>query len=542
MKRFRFFILLSAALLVLTACPKPEPEPTPVDPDITIPLSQLSGVSLSALLDEDVVSRMEKEGDDCILVCKGNPVSLSFDLLSDYDGAKPFRRYCNFPIGYDFILGVTPTVPAEASDPIDLMTVFPAVIDLGSRAKGTSIYFSGLPEEILALDSMELTEDSRFELTLSFTRPFFTEGTVTPEFLVDIRQFFNSPEAEDGYLKFDVALTPENGYKATKAFRLSSLAFDPEKFNPQAHNIEVEARIAIDGKVSFDGLKTTWSRMADAPYDMRINAQVELKDLACKRVTGRFAHSVKNSASDRVNLSFLAKNLAVDPATASVVMDVESDVSLAYEAVSSLTTKQGYRTLGSVDDIRYDIPIAEVGKTAQARYDLAAIKSLDAIFPQTPSELIYSVGAATRPDVTCVLTLGQTGTATFKPTVRVPLAFDEPFAAEVVERIPAQFNPEILAQGKQVILQGSLANTLPLDGEMAIVLLDQNGNPVTREVKLAFTADGTTQVNQQLPVTTSGAPANAQIRYQFKGIKKPRPVKASNALAVQLNLFIPGEN
>ena len=540
MKRFRLFVFLSAALLVLTACPKPEPEPVP-DPDVTISLSQLSGVSLNALLDEDIQSRMERDGDACNLVCKGSPVSLSFEMLKDYDGAKPFKRYCNLPIGYDFVLGGTPGVPADASDPIDAMTLLPSVIDLGTRAKGTTIYFAGLPEEIVALDSMELTDDSRFELTLSFTSPWFTEGTVTPEFLVDIRKFFNSPEAEDGYLKFDVALTPENGYKAKKAFRLSSLAFDPEKFNAKAHNIEVEAGIAIQAKVSFDGLKTTKSLLAAAPADMRINAVVELKDIACKRVTGKFAYSIKGNVSNTVDLGVLSQNLYVDPAKASVLMDVDSDLSLAFEASSGLSTKQGRRTVGSVDGISYDIPIAEPGKTAQARYDLAALKSLDPLFAQTPTELTCTVGAASRQDVTCVFTLGETSTASFKPTVRVPLAFAEAFSREIVERIPVQLNTVAQVQDKQVILQGSLVNSLPLDGEISVVLVDQNDTPITREVKLSCAADATTQVNQPVSLSIDGTATQARVTYRFNGVKTPRAVKASDALAVQLSLFIPGE-
>ena len=540
MKRFRFFVVLSAALLVLTACPKPEPEPVP-DPDVTISLSQLSGVSLNALLDEGVQSRMERDGDACNIVCKGDPVSLTFEMLKNYDGAKPFKRYCNLPIDYDFIMGKTPAVPAGASDVIDAMTLLPAVIDLGTRSKGGSIYFSGLPEEILALDSMELTDDSRFELTLSFTSPWFTEGTVTPEFLVDLRQCFESPEAEDGYLKFDAALTPENGYKAKKAFHLSRLAFDPAKFNAQAHNIEVAASISIKAKVLFDGMKTTKSRLAAAPADMRIHAVVELKDVACKRVTGKFAHSVKGTVSNTVNMGVLSEDFYVDPAKASVLMDVDSDLSLAYEATTGLATKQGRRTVGSVDGISYEIPIAEPGKTAQARYDLAALKSLDPLFVQTPTEMTYSVGATSRQDVTCVFTLGETGTATFKPTVRVPLAFAEAFSREIIERIPVQLNTAAQVQDKQVILQGSLANSLPLDGEISVVLVDQNDRPITREVKLSCAADATTQVNQPVSLSTEGSATQALVTYRFKGVKTPRAVKASDALAIQLSLFIPGE-
>ena len=542
MKRLRLFFVLSAALLVLTACPKPEPEPVPVDPDVTISLSQLSGVSVSSLLAEDVISAMEKEGDNCYITCKGEPVSIPVSLLSDYDGAKPFKRYCNFPIGYDFILGNTPAAPAGATDPIDMMTVLPSVLDLGTRSKGASIFFSGLPEEIAALESMELTEDSRFELTLAFTNPWFTEGTITPEFQVDIRKFFNSPDAKDGYLTFDAELSPENGYKAKKSFRLSSLAFDPDKYSAKNHNIEVEARITIKAKVQFKDMKTTKARLAAAPSDMRINAQVELKDIACKRITGKFSHKVKGSVSERLDLSILGNDLAVDPATASVLVDVNSDLTLAYEAVSTLSTKQGYRTVGYVDDIQYDIPIAEVGKTAETRYDLALVKSLDAIFAQTPTEMTYTVEAVSRPDVSCVLTLGQTGTATFKPAVRVPLAFGETFAKEIVELIPVQLDTQTQVGDKQVTLQGSLVNTLPLDGEMAIVLVNQAGSPITREVKLSFTADGTTQVSQPLTVSMSGTASNAKIVYRFKGTKTSRPIKASDALKPQLSLFIPGQN
>ena len=545
MKRFfRILVLSATAVLVLTACPKPEPEPgpDPKQPDVTVSLGQTSQITVDALVDDALKALLQREGDGYVITCTGDPLELQFNLLKGYDAAKPFKRYCNFPISYDFNLGAVPTVQAGSSESIDLMTDMPGTINLGNRSKGTTIYFAGIPDEIVALDAIELTEDSRFEITLSITNAFFTEGTITPQFKVDMRQFFGSPEAVDGYLQFDVPLTRENNYKATKSFRLSDVVFDPENFSAKDHNVKVDAKIGLKGKVKLDGLKTTKSRLAKAPSTLKMNAKVVLCDLACKRFEGQFSYSVKN-VSKEVRLSSMPDFLALDPDKTSLSLDVESNLGLPYEAVASVNAKRNRRNYAKVDDIRFDIPVAEPDQKARGTINLAEVADVSAVLKQVPDQLDFTVGAASHTDRKGVVTLGETGVASFKPTLSFPLAFGENFDQTVTQTLSVQGSVGQALKTKQLELLGEVTNSLPVEAEMSFVLTDASGRALSREVKQTIAAGATAQVNQTIASVTSATDGLSQalVTWRFHGVKDSRPVKAADGLQASLNIKIPGD-
>ena len=547
MKRFfRFFVLSAAAMLVLTACPKPEPDPgpdpDPKQPDVTVALGQTTQVTVDGLVDDALKALLQRDGDGYAITCSGEPLSLQFNLFKDYDAAKPFKRYCNYPISYDFNLGSVPAVPNGASGNIDLMTLLPASISLGNRSKGTSLYFSGIPDEVVALDGVELTEDSRFEITLSIPNAFFTEGSITPEFKVDMRKFFGSPDAVDGYLQFDAALTRENGYKATKSFRLGDVAFDPENFSAKNHNIKVDAVIGLSGKVVLEGLKTTTARLSSAPSTMKMNATVVLLDLACKRFVGQFDYKVKN-VSKEVRLSSVPEYLALDPDKTSLTVDMESNLNLPYEAVASVNAKRSRRSYAQVSDVRFDIPVAEPDQTAKGSVNLAEVADVSGIMAQAPDQLDFSIGAASHTDAKGVVTLGETGTASFKPTLSFPLAFSESFDKTVTQTLSVQGSVGQALKSKQLELLGDVTNSLPVEVEMSFVLADASGRALSREVKQTIAAGATAQVSQTIASVTSATDGLSQaiVTWHFRGVKGGRPVKATDGLQANLNIKIPGD-
>ena len=540
MKRFAHAWMLLSAMLMLTACPQPEPEPVP-DPDVNVSLGKTDAITPSVLVGDDLQITSASDG-SALIRYADQPVDMSFALFGDYDAAKPFRRYVNYPISYDFQLGKKPTVSGYSQE-IDLMTVMPSTIDLGNRSKGMTIAFNNLPTELLALDAIELTPESRFELSLSFPDAFFTEGTITPSFSVDMSHFFKTPETENDILQFDVPLTAENGYSATKSFRISSVALDPNNFDAKDHKLFMDARIGLSGTVAFDGLKTTRSKLSAAPSDMKLHVTVILYDLAVKSVTGRFEYTVK-PVTHTFKLSDALSATGVNLSSSSLGFDVETDLNYPFSGKTDVTARKSRKAYAEVKGVLFDFPVAEEGKTASKTSRPDGSVDLSPLFAQTPDELVMQLGAVSHTDATGTIELGKETHTSVRPVLESQVSLDDKFETVIKRTLPVQSSVGVaLKEKKKVSLTGTLENSLPLDGEMSVVLVDGNGRALVREVKQAITADSKANVSQALSAVTTATEGvtSAEVTFTLRGKSSARVLKSSDQLQAALNILIQNE-
>ena len=539
MKSFLHTFAFCAAFLLLTACPEvvPEPEPTPEPkPDVTVSLGQTSLITGESMVSEAARKQMVQRTDGSYdFVCKDNALSLSFSFMPDYDAAHPFDRYVDHPVDYDFNLGKKPTAPADAQNVIDLTKIMPSVVNLGSRSKGMNIYLSGLPEELTALEAINLTESSRFEVILQLTDPFFTEGTVVPEFSVDMRHFFNAVEAENGILHFDAPLTRANGYKASMIFHLDGVPMKSSKFNPNQHNLKLEASVGLSGKVTYKDIKTTKDRLSAAPSDMLLNAAVVLRDVKIGSVVGRMANFSKSaSRTMKFNSSIAALDLDVTDAT--VQMDVANSIALSLPAMLNMTSRKGGKSIGAVSDIPF--PLDETGKTTvmlTEEYDLSALLT------RMPDDIVFKA-SVTEPEGNYLIPVGKKGSVSLTPTVTIPFKPTQDFVYEAIDTIAAPSNVGLGLKEKSVVLFGEMVNTLPLDVEMTVKMVDDNGTAHTQEVTQSFPAGSTTQINQTVKATSSPETiTKVVVIRRAKGTAQSRLINASDKLQATLNIKIPGD-
>ena len=544
MKSILHLLAFSAAFMLLTACPKPDTEPIPVPrPDETVSLGQTGAITGQSLVAESLQSLLVQQADGGLAFSHTDaPFSLSFDILKTYDGAKPFARYCNYPIDYNFNLGAKPAVPAEAPEEIDLTGILPATIDLGYRSKGMSIYLSGLPEEVIALEGIQLAESSHFDVTLSIVSPFFTEGSVIPEFSVDMRAFFNSPEAVEGILHFDAPLTAANGYKATKIFHLDGVPFDPDNFDASRHNLRLDARVGLSGTVALEGLKTTKTRLAAAPADLLINVTVVLRDVSCTSVTGRFSYQTK-AVTGTLNLPSALAAMAIDPAGSSVELDMTSNLSVPAQALVDLTTRRSRRTIAEVSGMRMPLAVAAPGSSTTSVFKLQEAGDLSPLFARVPDEFLFETSAATQEDQTCTVLLGQNNVVTLTPNVVIPFVPASTFDMSLADTLSVQSKVGTALKAQPLGLQGEMVNTLPLDVDMAFTLIDDTGRTLSRPVTQTFAAESTTAIRQEIVAATAATDnlSKAVVVYRIRNPKSPRPIRASDKLQATLNIIIPGE-
>ena len=545
MKSLFYFLAFAAAFVLLTACPKPETETEPIPvprPDETVSLGQTAAITGESLVAEDLRPLLVQQGDGLAFRCTDAPFTLGFDILKDFDAERPFKRYLNYRIGYDFYLTPNPAVPADAGETVDLATLLPANIDLGYRSKGMSIYLAALPDEVIALEDILLTESSHFDVTLSVTNPYFTEGAVIPEFSVDMRAFFNSPEAVDGILHFDAPLTPENGYTATKVFHLDGVPFDPDNFDPVRHTLKLDARVGLSGTVTMEGLKTTKDRLAAAPADLLLNVTVVLLDVKCKGVTGRFAYQTK-SVTGSLKLPANLSALDLDASGSAVQLDMTSNLSVPAQALVDLTSRKGRRAIAELPGLRMPLAVAAPGSTTSSVFQLQEAGDLSPLFARVPDEFVFLTSAATMEDQSCTVYMEQDNQVTLTPTVVMPFVPAATFDLSLSDTlsVPAKVGAALKAQ--PLGLQGEVVNTLPLDVDMTLTLMDDTGRALSRPMTQTFAAESTTAIRQEIVAATAATDnlSKAVVVYRIRNPKSSRPIRASDKLQATLNIIIPGE-
>lgn len=545
MKQFFYALTLSAAFVLLTACPKVEPEPTPEPrPEVNASLGQTSLVTSESMLTDGARKLMVEQSDGSYaFVFKENAFSVSYSFVQDYDPSHPFKRYVNSPIDYDFNLGKKPTAPADAGDVIDLTKIMPAVVNLGSRSKGTSIYLSGLPEELIALEGVTLSEDSRFEVTLKLTDPFFTDGVVTPEFKVNMRKFFNSPEAIDGILSFDAPLTRQNGYKATKVFHINDVPFNPANFSAKNHNLKLEASIGLSGKVYYKDIKTTKSRLAAAPSDMLLNVSVVLRNVSIKAIKGRVEGVDKKTASKTMKIQSDLAAMALDPAASTIKVDIATNLSIPAETTLDLTSRKGGKAIGSAAGINVPLEVMPFDSSAAFSMMLNETSDLSKVLSSMPDDFVFKATVCPPSEDCYWFCIDQKSSVSFKPTVTMPYKPGKDFIYEKVDTISVPSGVGAALTDRSAELKGEMVNSMPLDVELIVTLVDGSGNAVTQPVSQTFPAGSTTQVNQTIkaPGEAAASIAKAVVATRVHGTEQSRALTRNDKLQATLNIHIPGD-
>jgi hypothetical protein len=355
-------------------------------------------------------------------------------------------------------------------------------------------------------------------------------------------KFFGSLEAVDGTLKFDATLTPENGYKASKVFHLSDVAFDPANYSAANHNVRVDARIVLSGKVAYDGMKTTRARLNAAPDAMELNATVILYDLAAESFTGQFSYKTR-PVTGSMGLQQGLDALNIDFEGAEVGLGVETDLSHPVDATVGLTAKKNRLTVGSVSDLVLPLPVAEPGATTRGDFNLGDGSALASLFTKTPDELVYNVATSPREGESGTVVLGKTNTLQFTPSVSVPLRLGERFDKTYTDTLSVPSSVGQALATKSLELIGQVDNQLPVQAKMSFVLLDDAGRALTRAVSVTSKADSKKNVNLTLNATGSGSQpvTKAAVTFRVQGAKGSRPAKASDGLSAQLSIKIPGD-
>ena len=552
MKRFTFPLLALLTMLVATACPEKDPNnnnhnqnpPAPTPPDsVTVSIATTRKVTAADLLGSELGAMAQVGSDGTYVVSLSSEEAVPFTLqaLEKFEGRRPFALYCNYPVSYSFNLKAK--AKTDQTGEIDLSTLLPSTINLGSRRKSQAVYGASLPDGLTYLEHITLTEQSRVKVTLTIPDCYYTEGTVTPTFSVDMRKLFESDEEVDGFLTLDAPLTKENNWTFTKEFHLSGVPLNPDNYDAKAHNVRLDAEIGLSGTVAMEGLKTTSTKLAAAPDMTKLNVTVVMLDVACETVTGKFDYKSKEVQSTFNTRALTASGApTLDLSKSSIGFSLEGDMGVTTNTSVSLSARRKNRTYGSAD-MTLVLPGAVDGKaTAAKSFTAADGEGFANILSQAPDELVIVAKSATDTEAIGTLTAGKSGNVSITPSLNIPVALGKDFSTEVTETVsvPSQLK-EALKKGS-VRVFGDVSNNLPLNAEIRLKLVDDNGFALSEEAKFSLSADTKSALDMTLR-NTSGtgidAATKAVITTKLTGVDNARLIKKDDNIQADLKVRLP---
>ena len=530
--------------------------------DITIPLGQTGPLSIGSLLGEKMSDFIVPMDDGtCAIQYTSKAVNITLNELKKLDGAAPFQRFCDYPLNHDFSLFSKPQNPSfNSQGEADLSSSIPSRIELEGKSQSFDFSFSGLPPEIVSLNSVSLSKKSRIDVTLSIPDCLLTGGTVTPDLSLDVGSFLVSDAFPDGIIKIKPALNSGNGYKATTTIYFSKLALSSKNFNAADHSLSLNASMKFSGSCTISQPRTSRDKHAKAPDDVKLEATIVLHDFAISEVEGAFDYTYKSqvtfqlgdlsaSITDKLN-----KDICFDFTDPTILLDVESNLTIPITAKLGLTARQNKVNYAQVNNIPITLPVATSGAFVSKRFRIsgnppkkqgeeAIARDLSGLLSKIPDDMIINAEVATKSDKTAVLRVGENYRVTISPQIIIPLSFGPNLKIAIRDTldIPAQFGTLIEKNSFQV--KGEIDNGFPLQFTFSFVMVDKDGVALTETVNQTLTASTTNEVELNLAKLPDADPTqitSAILSFEMDGIPDGRPIKTDDALLANLHLVIPG--
>lgn len=570
-RAFRRSAILFLAMAALTACVNHSYDFDKLEHDVTLGGDELvlPLVNTGQLTVEDLVG--DKLGDYLVLnddrsyalTYDSDPFSFTFDELKDYDTSGPFRRYVDYPISYGFDLFEKPaSLPFDDKGEASLDTIFPAVVPLPDLSKTASLSVPRLPDELVEVRSITLSEDSHFDVTISLPNCMFTEGTLQPDFNVDLSQFFESEDAEGGVLHFDTPLTESNGYSVTRSYHLNKVVFNPDDFDPRTHTLTLHAGVTVNGSCAFSGLKTDREHFEQSGATTLLLVQVILRTVNCVAFEGAYDYTVKDLSTsvdvkgmvDQFTALFDSQDFTIQLNDPEILLDVETNVPIPTRADLNLVARKNGVRYADIKNILIDFPYAEPGQTVRHGIRLAGearheegiddvIVDFSKITTRVPDEIRVNATASTRKDRIAEVRFGETYYMNLQPTLRIPLSFGPNTKIGLCDTVAMPSELGKVLRDNTVILAGEMTNTLPLEVDFSLVMLNDAGIMVTEQVTQHLKANATTAIRIPLVNKVEEGIVNlskAVLTFQVKGVDDARAVKADDYLKTSLHAEIPG--
>ena len=403
-------------------------------------------------------------------------VPLSFDSDSDYFNtsvflfAKPDIDLSKYP-----------------EDNVALFGYMSPIIPILRHTEKIHVRIDDIPEEIVALSDMTLSDGAALKVSVSIPDCLLTKGTIAPDVKVDVSQLLNLSEATDNILRInDISLSPENNYSDVSYYPLKGIFFDPDAFSATDHTLDIDADIQISGSFQIISPATTHARYQAAPAQNELLVKIELTDASIASVTGAFDYRTPpfdytyNIGEFTGQLN--SENAVLDFADPAIVLDIQGALGISVNAYLSVTgLKNGVPVSVEPLETMVDLPNKDgaLSKTVRIAKDGDIPYDLSALMRANPDALHFRAYAETDRSQTGTISKDGNYWLDVMPQIEIPLSFGPNLYLNFRDTILLPTTVGQILRDNAVMLSGEMIHTLPLNLIFGFVMTDNDGNPMT---------------------------------------------------------------
>ena len=520
MKKLLMHCCLVAAVLLVASCVNEEYDLSNVNPEITLcesglafPVGSTQKITIKDLLDSSDNTIFSKGEDGTIYITSNGTIAVekAIPSLLDFSGVK----LEDLTYKKDHLYSKESVVIPPALGDGEFVIPDGILPKKNFEKQVFDVEFSiDLPKEIKSVRNLVLNKDAKVEITVSVKDPFISKGSLVPDVDVDLSEFLKI-EGVDGAINLsDLALDEKNGYTSTKVYNIQGLNIDFSEFTDK---IDIVKKSTISGSISLTGGVTDRATL-EKSSNMEFDLVVTFRDITIDKVEANVDYQLDaiNQVVDLTSLPEIlrSKDVCLDVYNPYIVLDLNTNTGIPLNVTLSLVPYKDGAPVPSSDMVaELVIPASESSdKSVSQKIWIGGINDglgSDIHFVQanisnflklSPDSIHVSIEAGTDPAGISIFDATADYFVNMDYKLAVPLSFGPDFRVAVSDTIDVSGEGlEDILQWNQVQLLGSVANSLPLQFEIQVLMLDASGAVIpaeqTKQTITSCNKDGSANVS-----------------------------------------------
>ncbi|MBO7320840.1 MAG: hypothetical protein J6U80_02795 [Bacteroidales bacterium] len=520
MKKLLMHCCLVAAVLLVASCVNEEYDLSNVNPEITLcesglafPVGSTQKITIKDLLDSSDNTIFSKGEDGTIYITSNGTIAVekAIPSLLDFSGVK----LEDLTYKKDHLYSKESVVIPPALGDGEFVIPDGILPKKNFEKQVFDVEFSiDLPKEIKSVRNLVLNKDAKVEITVSVKDPFISKGSLVPDVDVDLSEFLKI-EGVDGAINLsDLALDEKNGYTSTKVYNIQGLNIDFSEFTDK---IDIVKKSTISGSISLTGGVTDRATL-EKSSNMEFDLVVTFRDITIDKVEANVDYQLDaiNQVVDLTSLPEIlrSKDVCLDVYNPYIVLDLNTNTGIPLNVTLSLVPYKDGAPVPSSDMVaELVIPASESSdKSVSQKIWIGGINDglgSDIHFVQanisnflklSPDSIHVSIEAGTDPAGISIFDATAEYFVNMDYKLAVPLSFGPDFRVAVSDTIDVSGEGlEDILQWNQVQLLGSVANSLPLQFEIQVLMLYASGAVIpaeqTKQTITSCNKDGSANVS-----------------------------------------------
>ena len=520
MKKLLMHCCLVAAVLLVASCVNEEYDLSNVNPEITLcesglafPVGSTQKITIKDLLDSSDNTIFSKGEDGTIYITSNGTIAVekAIPSLLDFSGVK----LEDLTYKKDHLYSKESVVIPPALGDGEFVIPDGILPKKNFEKQVFDVEFSiDLPKEIKSVRNLVLNKDAKVEITVSVKDPFISKGSLVPDVDVDLSEFLKI-EGVDGAINLsDLALDEKNGYTSTKVYNIQGLNIDFSEFTDK---IDIVKKSTISGSISLIGGVTDRATL-EKSSNMEFDLVVTFRDITIDKVEANVDYQLDaiNQVVDLTSLPEIlrSKDVCLDVYNPYIVLDLNTNTGIPLNVTLSLVPYKDGAPVPSSDMVaELVIPASESSdKSVSQKIWIGGINDglgSDIHFVQanisnflklSPDSIHVSIEAGTDPAGISIFDATADYFVNMDYKLAVPLSFGPDFRVALSDTIDVSgAGIEDILQWNQVQLVGSVTNSLPLQFDIEILMLDASGAVIpaeqTKQTITSCNKDGSANVS-----------------------------------------------